>query len=338
MNKLVEQFISLINANTTLIANDDIFFKELVEADLKDFKTLTDFVIENKHILEEVIVKDVTVFDYFYEKSLNMTGHKLQDSWLEIFLRIVKSLPDYSPIKESEYYIIKLQQTGISYNEIFKILFENGFNVGDPEELIYTVIARGEKHKIKTISDLYIIEDYLCIFDVAIRHGRSEIIEYFIKTLDLNTELFGKILEFENLKLFSYEDVLNDNVKNFLESVKLILQDYKYPITLKTINIWCDIMNENPSETKEWEKQLLLLLKSKIKDKSIFDSGFADFGRFNHILLNISSKRDSSATGLKDLCENNVALQDQLIDMQMKYSSLLDKYYIIKDQLDSLTV
>lgn len=63
--------------------------------------------------------------------------------------------------------------------KIFGLLVKEEFNMGDPEFLVYSIIARGEIGKLKILANLYVIEDYPAVLDVAFRYGRNAIIKYF---------------------------------------------------------------------------------------------------------------------------------------------------------------
>ena len=67
--KLIEQFIELIDSNYSKSKREDtLYFKELLNFNVKDGTDLIELVKSCPHIIVENITVNATVFDYFYEK------------------------------------------------------------------------------------------------------------------------------------------------------------------------------------------------------------------------------------------------------------------------------
>lgn len=325
-SKLIEQFLNLIDKSFNHKIDDPLYFKELLTFDVKDGTNLIEIVKLNPAIVIENLTVNSTIFDYFYEKTLKMSDLSIWLIHFKYILTILNTVDENEKIKDLPYYIKNLQETGVSHNNVFELLFTNEFNVGDPEELIYIIIARGETNKIKTISDIYIIEDYLGIFDVAVKYGRCEIIKFLMTNLELNIEMFGKILDFENYNTeVKFKEIIN--ITNYVKSVELILKEYNYPVTLRTLYIWCDFVNKN--HCNKWEDDVIRMLSSKI-EFATDDSINNDFGRFNSLIFN---KEDINILNIK---EQNVMLQEKLEVIQNRYTILLEHHHKVLKEVDNL--
>ena len=268
-----------------------------------------------------------SVFDYFYEKT---KLKQFENSEFEILVNMLSHIPGGERIKDKKYYILDLHKDENSYNELFTILFNNDFEIGDPEVLIYSIIARGELTKVKCISYSYVIEDYISIFDIAVRYGRHNIIKFLLEEININLETFGKVLDFENYvenSHFIYStdvDVSNHDVpileseQDYTKTIEYVLAQYYYPVTARTIDIWCNLIKSKLYIWDEIPTSVLLLLKSKLSTPLTLAQ---DFGEFNNIIFG------QTATDINILIEYNLALQDKLYELQSKYDIVLDLYH-----------
>jgi hypothetical protein len=236
----------------------------------------------------------------------------------------------FSRIKNNSFYISNLQRSHECHNEIFLLLVSNDFEIGQPESMVYSLIARGELTKVKCIADIYVIEDFQCIFDIALKYGRSNIISYFIEDLKLKAtvDTYGKILDFDNLSciepIFLYwEDggsvhPPENGKQDYGACLDLILRDYQYPITVSTLDKWCELIKSK--SLVKWDvvdaAEILNKLKVLIRDPI---PAKHDFGRFNHII-------HDNVQDVEVLMDLIAQLKEELYTLQTKYDSLLVLY------------
>ena len=327
MSLPVEKFIHQID-KFALDMHSPSYFDDLLSVEMGNGEELFSIVHEFPDILMEFIPNtDMAVFDYFYEKMIkDASTAVVRHQWLKNMAVILTKVN--SNIKSNSFYILNLQKTHICHNEMFILLVKNDFDIGNPESLIYSLIARGELTKVKCISDFYVIEDLQCIFDVALKYGRHNIISYLLDDLELKLELesFNKILDFENLDPLnsisepylywngvSQNTQLPENCKqDYSKCLELLFSSYTYPITVNTLNKWCELIKSNL--TKTWDKvetaEVLVKLKSRVSESL----SKHDFGIFNHIIH-------------PDTDENLIEqLKQQLYELQRKYDTLLEMY------------
>ena len=123
------------------------YFADLISIDVKNGEELMSIVQDCPAILTELITNtDMTIFDYFYEKMIIEgveASSTVRHQWIKNMSTILKILPTSSGIKNNSFYILNLQSTHVCHNELFILLFTNDFDIGHPESLVYTLIARG---------------------------------------------------------------------------------------------------------------------------------------------------------------------------------------------------
>ena len=199
MDQNVHNFIMTIDPNIDL-NNRNLFWNLVNNIDSNGDLELS-FIKKHPDILP-MKIKNSTVFDFFYEKAVyNICQPKDIDSWNDVLAEVITQLnliKNGGIIKFNKKYILKLQSTSRSLTDIFGLLVTDEFEMGDPELLVYSIIARGELSKLQILSNLYVIEDYPGVLDVALRYGRYTIINYFLDTLKLDIQYYGKIMDFEN--------------------------------------------------------------------------------------------------------------------------------------------
>ncbi len=355
---MVYTFISLIDEQSQLDRNDAKFFQHLLahpfgssgsgSAGSGNIKTdsgiqkLISHVQENPQVLLGKI-KSNFVFDYFYEKVISdKVVHPTHSSqWHDGFIKIIgilDNIQDCSCIKQDKKYILRLQSTHRSLNKIFKTLLNAGFEMGDSEFLVYSIIARGELVKLKILAESYVIEDYPAVLDMALRYGRSEIITYFLSNMKLDIRLYGKIIDFENYtdncRYMYYQEQISHNdaiqkyrsaitlsKQDYVCSLKLLLEHYDYDITIKTLEIWCDFFR---GKVYEWDavdsNELLTLLTNLVTTPIPITH---DFHEFNSVIL---------GSGWSD----RNYLIEYCLELERKLAALEDRYAIVTERLHSL--
>lgn len=350
---MVDAFISLIDEQSHLDRTDAKFFQNLVEHPVgvatgnkhnSSIQKLISYVLESPHVLL-CKIKSNFVFDYFYEQVISdkvmNAVHNAQ--WHDGFIKIINILDnalvgDTTSIKQDKKYILKLQSTYRSLNKIFKSLLNAGFDMGDSEFLVYSIIARGEFVKLKTLAESYVIEDYPGVLDIALRYGRLEIIIYFLSQMKIDTRLYGKIVDFENYtdncRYMYYVEQISQNdttckykspialtKQDYSASLKLILEKYEYDITIKTLEVWCECLR---NKTYEWDifdsRDLLTILKDKVTETIPITH---DFREFNSIILG------------SEWSDRNY-LVEHCLDLERRLAFLQDRYNIVYDRLQNL--
>jgi hypothetical protein len=341
--KKIDEFVHMID-KSQLDTEDTSYFASLIAIDMGPGHELLAVVRRHPEILTERIHGDtLTVFDYFYEKiTRNKVSKEHLDVWLKNFEEIICKLtgPCSAAITNCKYYLLNLQSGHLDHTDMFKILFDNDFELGDPEKLIYMLIARGEIEKLKHVAEVYVIEDYISIFDVALRFGRYDVIRFLLTDMDLNLEMFGKVLDFENyeqlkdkmdLDCVYYQKVETDEAlkpvkgsQDYILAMEDVLRNYHYPVTIRTLELWCDFIREKRFPWDKVDYSVLSMIKDKIQE-SIPSSH--DFGRFNAIIFGQDSSDRSQ------LVEQNLILKERLFELQMRYDTLFELYNRLKESL-----
>lgn len=345
MHEFIE--IAKKSADLEFEINDRYLFWTLVNNMNSDGSSELSYIKKHPEVLT-VKLHSHLVFDIFYEKVINNKYHpKDSTNWelvLSTAIKLVNTISDSDLIKHDKKYITRLQATNHNLTDLFDLLLTEDFAMGDPEFLVYSIIARGEIRKLEILSSLYVIEDYNAVLDVALRFGRSSILKYFKNTLNLEFEMYGKILNFENYKenpryLYYREHIAqDDSVKqkpivgaakqNYKEAIQLVLDVYHYDITIYTIKKWCDLIRD-----KEflWDKvnpqEILPLLLSHCVDNIPLTT---DFGEFNHIIF---GHEWSNRECLVQRCLN---LQDQLEQSNIRSDTIESKYRHLQSKYDQI--
>ena len=336
-SKLIKEFISTIDEKQQLDTKDAKFFNNLVELPCGNGNNVIAFVNSNPEILTHKINNNL-VFDYFYEKVISDKIHHptFSNNWQEHLINCILLLDtiDSDIIKQDKKYLLRTQSTHRSLNKIFKTLFLNSFEIGEPEFLVYSIIARGELQKLKLLIESYIVEDYPAVLDVALRYGRYNILYYFVNTTKIDLPIYGKIIDFENYidncrylyyqEHISQHTVLKHNPpiesskQDYTECLKLLLSNYVHEVDMNTIEMWCDFIR---SKVYLWDSinctEILQLLKKHIVREIPLTH---DFREFNSIIF---GKEWSDRKCLVEYCLN---LENKLHDLQ-------DRYHIVYDRL-----
>jgi hypothetical protein len=348
MDPLVQEFIATIT--TTNQSNSDIedrnTFWTMVNNIESNGKKELAFVTLHPEVLTRKIKYNL-VFDYFYEKVVGDKCHpSFSAQWQDILITVVQLLdlvPNANIIKQNKKYMLKLQSTCRTLIKIFQVLVQEDFDMGDPEFLVYSIISRGELHKLEILCQQYVIEDYPGVLDVAMRFGRHIIIKYFINTLNLDIQYYGKILDFENYKdnhryLYYREHIVHDSTfrhkpivgaskQDYQTSLNLILDKYVYPITTHTIDKWCELIRSKEYIWDHINTEVLLVLLKKV-DVNIPLTH--DFKEFNSIIF---GKEWSDRKCLIEYCMN---LEKKIESMTDRYELISDKYSHLQVKYDTL--
>lgn len=351
IESIVHDFINLISdiPNPT---NERNLYSKLLDINVGDGNKLMEYVRQYPHVLVMILDSSRSsfnlVFDYFYDRVLHKKVHPMYDrKWLDNLLEIIDILTCLGSmgemIKDNKKYLLNLQIGCHSNHILFEKLYFSDFEIGDHEFLVYSLIARGELDKLKTLSDNFVIEDYAAVLDVGLRFGRYEILEYFVENLNLEINLYGKIVDFENYidnsRYVYYRDRLhydsNDDhsppittsKQDYVKSLQIILRDYEYPITVNTLDIWCNVINNKRYTWDIVNYEVMRILKSIMTDPIPMTH---DFGCFNDIIFGQDWSNRSS------LVTQCMSLQDKLFTLQQRYDKLENMYHKIYQDNDTL--
>ena len=300
MDQNVHNFIITVNPNIDM--DDRNLFWTLVNQMDSDGSRELAFIKAHPDILP-MKIKHHTVFDFFYEKVVNDRCHPTHTGkWQEVMIAVVQLvniIEGGETLKHNKKYILRLQGTCRTLTKIFGLLVKEEFDMGDPEFLVYSIIARGELGKLQLLSNLYVIEDYSGVLDVALRYGRHTIIRYFRDTLKLDFPYYGKIVDFENYTdnpryIYYREHIAHDDTlrhkaivgaskQDYAESLDLIMNDYQYTITCSTVEKWCGLIK---SKEFVWDRVNPSDIIPKLLAK--LDTALPltyDFGEFNGLIF-----------------------------------------------------
>lgn len=348
MDSGAKEFIETISKSIDI--NDrNVFWNIIGNTDVDPEKPYEYIVNHPETLLLKI--RNHFVFDFFYEKVLGDRCHPTDSlKWQTNLLKVIELTDNISSdiLKQNKKYLLRLQSGNRPLTNIFSALIKRSFEMGDPEFLVYSIIARGEMAKLEIMSKMYIIEDYPAVIDVALRFGRSKIIEFFKKELKVEFKYCGKILDFENYKdnpryLYYKEHILYDVIpfrsqsivgsvkQDYTESLNLILSDYYYPVTVTTLHKWCNLIEEK-RKSNGWDvinaEFLLPIIINKIEEQISLTE---DFGSFNTLVFGFEwSDR-------KCLVEHCLNLQKKL-DMAQERSSIIeDRYKALQYQYEKLS-
>lgn len=345
MDPLVREFIAIVDPSQNISLSDKNIFWLLVNARSGNGRPIMDFVAQHPEVLVRKLRNNL-VFDFFYEKVILDKCHPVHsDRWQNHLIECIKLL-DLTPcpdiIKRNKIYMLKLQSTYRTLIKIFTCMVNQDFDMGDPEFLVYSIIARGELDKLKVLCSTYVIEDYPAVLDVALRFGRHSIIDYFIHTLHLEVKFYGKIVDFENYKdncrylyyrehisqdyMIKHKPIVGASRQNYAASLSYILKDYDYTITHRTIQTWCDLIR---AKEYLWDKvnpaEVLTLLLDRVETPVPLSM---DFKEFNDVIF---GREWSDRTYLIKYCKD---LQAKLDDITDRYNVVLNKLGAVQARCD----
>lgn len=345
MSELVYKFIHHIDKSCTSI--DTGTMRRLVLNSNGNGRALVNFVKEHPDVLTQKIYNHL-VFDYFYEKVITDTHHPtISSQWHENLCTIIELLDhiDSTIIKSGKKYILRLQSTNRTLCKLFRTLLSHGFDMGDSEFLVYSIIARGELSKLKILAEQYMIEDYPGVLDVALHYGRAHIINYFISTMDLDIRTYGKIVNFENYKdncrylyyqehisqehTFRHRPAISHSKQNYTQALSLILDKYEYEIDLRTIDIWCEFIR---GKVYLWDsinaQETLSLLRDRVRSSIPLTH---DFREFNTIIF---GREWSDRKCLIEYCLN---IEEKLSKLQQRYELVQSQLQHMREKCDQMT-
>jgi len=349
MDSGAKEFIETIS--DTIDINDRNIFWNIIGNTDTDAEKPYEYVVKNPETLL-LKIRNHFVFDYFYEKVLGDRCHPTESlKWQSILTKVIEltdSIPESQILKQNKKYVLRLQSNNRSLSGIFSALIKRCFEMGDPEFLVYSIIARGEMSKLEILSKMYIIEDYPAVIDIALRFGRSKIIEYFKNELKVEFKYCGKVVNFENYKdnpryLYYREHILHETIpltnksvigstkQDYVQSLNLVLSDYYYPITVSTLHKWCKLIMDKRATTG-WDRinaeVILPIIIGKIVDQIDLTE---DFGSFNTLVFGFEwSDR-------KCLIEHCLNLQRKLDSIEERSSVIEDRYKALQYQYERLS-
>lgn len=291
-----------------------------------------------------------SVFDFIYDIALYARSLR----WMNVLTTVVTKVTTdrgqewASEIIHNPLYVLRLQESMYSHSDIFELLITNDFASGNLEFLVYSLIARDEKEKLKILC-LHGLTDtivaYRGIFDIALRFGRSDVIKFLLETLreatgKVTISKYGRILDQENYehghKYVYYTGSLMRSVtedydtpkvigstQNYAVAFELIFNaGYSKPITVHTVHVWCDILRE---KKYKWDVLTIDTITDNICPR--ITSGIKveeDFGEYNRYIF---SDAWSDRKTLIDYCKT----------LEEKVSELSDRCDYMRNSFDGNT-
>jgi len=344
-NSKVNEFIKLAGGNNTVVRTKLFYFdlvnlyyntKRSAEQELQLFK----YTLHNPEILTMKIGEN-TIFNYFFDKatkSFNVISmYEFWQATLLSIIDIIQVLPNCDDILGDHTYIYRLQSGIIGHSGLFKYMIINGnFSIGDPDFLVYSVIARGEKEKLHTLSEILELDNigqFPGIFDVAVKHGRYEIIKYLVEECNIDISQYGKVLEFPHYpdthKCMFYQNGLytidNKDIpilgskQSYVDTIKYILNDYKYAITIETLQRWASAVRD---KYYYWDKinfkDIIEILRPHIKEHIPLSHDFKEFN------IDVFGKEWTDRECIIEYCN---ALEKKYSMLEERYELLYHKLY-----------
>lgn len=323
-----------LNVIKSTESNLTALYQSLLQVDNTDGNSLMSQIDNDPDILITPIDDHHVVYDYIYDYCIGRNAHpKYQNLWNDHLISSTVKLQGLGEkgdiIRSDQRYLLNLQSNCFSFNQLFMVLVDEDFDVGDFKYLLYSVIARGELLKFQKLNETYDgVDEYPGILDIALRYGRYELIEYMFDKLKIAESLsdYGKIMEFENYinshRYIYYQTLeLADRdlgkiacgKQDYERSIKKVMTYYSYPITVETLAIWCDMIKH---KTYEWDivpLEVIMLIKSYISDAIPLTQ---DFGEFNQLIFG-----------------NDWSSRAFLVSL---YMELQDKYQFEKEKVEKL--
>lgn len=339
-----QEFVEIIIRNqpeskSTFFNNNKIYYSKLLNIQAGDGEELMNYVVDRPYVLGLNLDHHHMIFDYFFDYAVDDRGHPAYNqNWMEHLIEIIGLLNGIGEcgdiIKSDKRYIMRLQKNSNSYNRLFDVLFDNDFEAGDLEFLLYSVITRGEIYKLRKMFEVYSIEECPGIFDIAMRYGRIKILEYLLDAVDIDLDDYGKILNFanieDNIKYMYYRaNLLTDGettrtkygpigstVQDYVACVKLLMNHYTFEVDITTLEIWCDMIRDKFYQWDVVPHEVLLTIKEYIRDPIPM---IADFGEFNGVIFgNDWSDRSFLIAHCIKLQERILYLEDRLARVEYR--------------------
>uniref|UniRef100_A0A6C0J5F0 Uncharacterized protein n=1 Tax=viral metagenome TaxID=1070528 RepID=A0A6C0J5F0_9ZZZZ len=335
----LQELYNLIIEDSTNICQSKLLYNNLLSVNNGLGADIHNYIKNNPMILIMNIDERHVVYDYVFDYVIMGKGHPIyQKKWYEFLINISSLLTGLGEkgemIKADKRYVLLLQHNSINYNKLFETFIDNYYEVGDFEFLLYSVIARGELTKLKKLFNTYDnIEEYMGLFDVALRFGRIEVIKYLLNDIELYGKIkkYGRIMEFNNYeynqrymyyeqtigKNFENYGEINESVQDYDKSISTIMSIYQYDIDMKTLDIWCNIAREKTKHTYKWDNipnVTIYKIKNYIYNSIPLNH---DFGEFNRIIFGDDWSKRSYIVA-------------QYIALQSKYSQLQERCDIIE--------
>lgn len=344
-----QTFVNLVTRDgKKKIIKNQHFYKQLLNIDNGNGEDIINLVSENPMILVANLDKTHVVYDYFFDYVLQGKGHPTHMStWYTYLIEVSKMLSGVGSrgdiIKSDKRYILNLQHNSENYNMLFETLIDNYFEVGDFDFLLHSVIARGEMFKLKILCDTYdSIEEYMGLIDVALRFGRHNVLQYLLYEVEMANEFeqYGNVMEFanyeDNPRYIYYHQTIGKKFENYgpiagssqdyTKCVEEIMSLYKYGITVKTLDSWCETARHKMHQSYTWDRipnDTIILVKNYI---SLPVPMNYDFGEFNSVIFgNDWSNRSYLVSQYIDLQNQHQKLMERCNKLEYRYRQLRDR-------------
>lgn len=337
-----KMFIDILTHDGSIpVTPGKTFYYNLLDLDNGNGSHISQFIDEHPLVLAEYLDDRHVVYDYIYDYVLNDKCHPTAvDDWIGHLIKATGILAGIGEkgelIKTDKRYVLNLQSGCKCHIEIFTELVENYFETGDFTFLLYTVVARGEVAKLKVLNENFDgVDGHTELIDVALRYGRHIVLEYLMDVMAMSPT--GRVLEFEgirsadNPRLVYYYQYIGKNFEDFgdiigstqdyIQCYQTIMETYEYPVTVKTLDVWCNLARDKVKQTYKWDRipnELLVIIKNQVDSVSPIPISH-DFGEFNSILFGDWSNHTI-------VIKQHLELQEKYQRLEERYESLLYKY------------
>lgn len=350
MTQVVNTFMDILTQDKDVNGktSPETLYQQLLDLDNGDGEEIMEFLEANPFILGEDLVDKHTVYDYLYDYVVYHKCHPLHESkWYDYLIESTRYLDGLGTkgdiIKSDKRYIYTLQHNSQNYLELFAVLIETYFEVGDFNFLLHSVAARGELAKLRILCDNFDgIEKHTELIEVALRFGRLNILRFLLYDLEMSSQPLGHVLEFpnyrDNPRMIYYHQDIGKNFENYcdivgscqdyIKSLECILGLCTSDITVRTLEIWCALSREKLGRSYLWDRipnEVLVMLKDQLTEPLPLNH---DFGDFNNIIFGEWSNHSSLINQYISLQEKHQALQERYELLSYKYKTLVaDHYY-----------
>lgn len=345
MDRCVSHFISTVLQDKTSLPTVNLYSK-LIQQTQTNGLAIFKLIKETPSLLVKKIDTEHFVFDYFFDYTIHGCMHPVYESiWYETLYSFIEMLEDLGEwgivLKKSKYYLLQCQKDSRNHFQLFECLYNNDFEVEPLEDLVYSIVARGETDKLALLGEHYEFDELNKIIAIALHYGRIEVLHYLIEERDISMVEYGDILRFEGLDddkclryMFYIQSICNENAckdvlrygpvqntkQDYLASLQLIMETLSYPVDVSLIDIWCSFMQKKIFEWDVVPIEVLVYLKSQLNEPIPLDH---DFGPYTKQLLGNNWGDRAS------LVQQCLYLQQKLNRAEERFEMIYYKYHAL---------
>jgi hypothetical protein len=343
-------FVNILTQDGKKLASNrssEPLYQKLLDLDNGDGSEIIEYLEANPMMLGEVLVDTHTIYDYLYDYTITNRCHPIHERiWYNYLIESSRYLDGLGNagdiIKADKRYVYMLQHNSKNYLELFTVLIETCFDVGDFQFLLHSIVARGELSKLKILCEHYDgIEKHTELVEVALRFGRIDVLSFLVSELDMPVSY--ETLDFpnyiDNPRIIYYHQDIGKNFENFgdiigssqnySQCIDLILDNIdnvsNSEISVKTLEIWCALCREKTGHSYLWDRipsGVLVMIKDNIRKPFPMHH---DFGEFNNIIFGDWINHST-------LVSQHISLQEKYQALQERYDILFYKYRLLSDR------